>query len=51
MSAIGELAAFLARESTAATAESASEGQTASVKTPVMTARIGASRENAAADR
>ena len=51
MSAIGELAAFLARESTAATAESASEGQTASVKSPRMAARIGASRENAAADR
>ena len=49
MSAIGELGAFLARESAAATAESAGNGHAISAGT-AMTTRIGASRETRVAD-
>ena len=47
--AIGELAAFLARVSAAATAASIDNGQPASVGTAA--ARVGAPREHATADR
>ena len=50
MSTIGQLAAFLARESTAATVESASEAQPATVGN-TTTARIDLPRKNAMADR